>query len=173
MVQMCSLKTSVDKQQERELTNTQSVKNSCGKRKVWHCPGALFKSWNWPDQSSWKWNFCWEFLLKTKQCYAWYLEMDWFGWTNLVNNGIVYWNGQVWPVTSDYKSRGGGGYSYSYITYKGMCRPTGSWLWSPWFRTGYPFQRWSTCARLTVGVTFCDSTFRWIFSCQIMEKTYA
>ena len=40
MVQMCSLKTSVDKQQERELTNTQSVKNSCGKRKVWHCPGV-------------------------------------------------------------------------------------------------------------------------------------
>ena len=28
-----------------------------------------------------------------------------------------------------------------YITYKGMCRPTGSWFWSSWFRTGYPFQR--------------------------------
>ena len=22
-----------------------------------------------------------------------------------------------------------------------MCRPTGSWFWSSWFRTGYPFQR--------------------------------
>ena len=27
-----------------------------------------------------------------------------------------------------------------YITYTGMCRPTGSWFWSSWFRTGYPFQ---------------------------------
>ena len=24
-----------------------------------------------------------------------------------------------------------------YITYTGMCRPTGSWFWSSWFRTGY------------------------------------
>ena len=28
-----------------------------------------------------------------------------------------------------------------YITYTGMCRPTGSWFWSSWFRTEYPFQR--------------------------------
>ena len=28
-----------------------------------------------------------------------------------------------------------------YITYTGMCRPTGSWFWRSWFRTGYPFQR--------------------------------
>ena len=29
-----------------------------------------------------------------------------------------------------------------YITYTGMCRPTWSWFWSSWFRTGrYPFQR--------------------------------
>ena len=28
-----------------------------------------------------------------------------------------------------------------YITYRGMCRPMGSWFWSSWFRTGYPFQR--------------------------------
>ena len=28
-----------------------------------------------------------------------------------------------------------------YITYTRMCRPTGSWFWSSWFRTGYPFQR--------------------------------
>ena len=28
-----------------------------------------------------------------------------------------------------------------YIRYTGMCRPTGSWFWSSWFRTGYPFQR--------------------------------
>ena len=28
-----------------------------------------------------------------------------------------------------------------YITYTGMCRPKGSWFWSSWFRTGYPFQR--------------------------------
>ena len=27
-----------------------------------------------------------------------------------------------------------------YITYTGMCRPKGSWFWSSWFRTGYPFQ---------------------------------
>ena len=35
-------------------------------------------------------------------------------------------------------SRGG---VLPYITYTGMCRPTGSWFWSSWFRTGYPFQR--------------------------------
>ena len=28
-----------------------------------------------------------------------------------------------------------------YITYTGMCHPTGSRFWSSWFRTGYPFQR--------------------------------
>ena len=28
-----------------------------------------------------------------------------------------------------------------YITYTGMCRPTGLWFWSSWFRKGYPFQR--------------------------------
>ena len=35
----------------------------------------------------------------------------------------------------------GGGGVHPYITYTGMCRPTGSWFWSSWFRTGYPFQR--------------------------------
>ena len=30
---------------------------------------------------------------------------------------------------------------FPYITYTGMCRPSGSWSWSSWFRTGYPFQR--------------------------------
>ena len=28
-----------------------------------------------------------------------------------------------------------------YITYTGMCRPTGLWFWSSWFRMGYPLQR--------------------------------
>ena len=28
-----------------------------------------------------------------------------------------------------------------YITYTGMCCPTGLWFSSSWFRTGYPFQR--------------------------------
>ena len=35
----------------------------------------------------------------------------------------------------------GGGGVLPYITYTGMCRPKGSWFWSSWFRTGYPFQR--------------------------------
>ena len=34
-----------------------------------------------------------------------------------------------------------GGGVLPYITYTGMCRPTGSWFWSSWFRTGYSFQR--------------------------------
>ena len=34
-----------------------------------------------------------------------------------------------------------GGGVLPYVTYTGMCRPTGSWFWSSWFRTGYPFQR--------------------------------
>ena len=33
-----------------------------------------------------------------------------------------------------------GGGVLPYITYTGMCRPKGSWFWSSWFRTGYPFQ---------------------------------
>ena len=37
-----------------------------------------------------------------------------------------------------------------YITYTGMCRPTGSWFWSSLFRTGYPFQR----RFLERGITF-------------------
>ena len=36
-------------------------------------------------------------------------------------------------------ARGGG--VVPYITYTGMCRPSGLWFWSSWFRTGYPFQR--------------------------------
>ena len=36
---------------------------------------------------------------------------------------------------------GGGGGLLPYITYTGMCHPSGSWFWSSWFRTGYPFQR--------------------------------
>ena len=34
-----------------------------------------------------------------------------------------------------------GGGVLPYITYTVMCRQTGSWFWSSWFRTGYPFQR--------------------------------
>ena len=34
-----------------------------------------------------------------------------------------------------------GGRVLPYITYVGMCRPTGSWFWSSWFRMGYPFHR--------------------------------
>ena len=36
---------------------------------------------------------------------------------------------------------GPGGEVLPYITYTGMCRPTGLWFWSSLFRTGYPFQR--------------------------------
>ena len=41
----------------------------------------------------------------------------------------------------NWKPGGGGGGLLPYITYTGMCHPTGSWFWSSWFRTGYPFQR--------------------------------
>ena len=40
-------------------------------------------------------------------------------------------------ITSDSQTRG----VLPYITYTSMCRPTGSWFWSSWFRTGHPFQR--------------------------------
>ena len=36
---------------------------------------------------------------------------------------------------------GGGGGRIPYFTYTGVCRPTGSWFWSSWLRTWYPFQR--------------------------------
>ena len=44
-----------------------------------------------------------------------------------------------------------GGGVLPYITYTGMCRPTGLWFWSSWFRTGYPFQR----RFLERGITNC------------------
>ena len=44
-------------------------------------------------------------------------------------------------IACQYCNPGGGGGVLPYITYTGMCRPTGSSFWSSWFRTGYPFQR--------------------------------
>ena len=44
------------------------------------------------------------------------------------------------PWNSEMKGFYPGG-ALPYITYTGMCRPTGSWFWSSWFRKGYPFQR--------------------------------
>ena len=40
------------------------------------------------------------------------------------------------PWNSEMKGFYPGG-ALPYITYTGMCRPTGSWFWSSWFRTGY------------------------------------
>ena len=42
---------------------------------------------------------------------------------------IITW--QIYYINT----RGGEGV-LPYITYMGMCRPTGSWFWSSWFRTG-------------------------------------
>ena len=47
--------------------------------------------------------------------------------------GVRKW----WPL--NWRRNPGG--VLPYITYTGMCRPTGSWFWSSWLRTGYPFQR--------------------------------
>ena len=41
---------------------------------------------------------------------------------------------------SGYKPHPGVGYSHT-LQYTCMCRPTGSWFWSSWFRTRYPFHR--------------------------------
>ena len=57
--------------------------------------------------------------------------------------------GRIW------NTRGAGGV-LPYITYTGMCRPTGSWFWSSWFRTGYPFQR----RFLEQGIKNCGS---WLY----------
>ena len=57
------------------------------------------------------------------------------------------WGSSVWrnqrsgsdekiSAHSDFSPRGAGGTPIHY-----MCRPTGSWFWSSWFRKGYPFQR--------------------------------
>ena len=54
-------------------------------------------------------------------------------WTKHLQSAVLNGFGKPSP-------RGGGGV-LPYITYTGMCRPTGSWFWSSWFRTGYPFQR--------------------------------
>ena len=53
---------------------------------------------------------------------------------------IWKWNGLKfgWTIRLTL-SPGVGGGVLPYITYTGMCRPKGSWFWSSWFRTGYPF----------------------------------
>ena len=38
---------------------------------------------------------------------------------------------------ADVSPPGGVGGGLPYITYMGMCSPTGLWFWSSWFRTGY------------------------------------
>ena len=53
---------------------------------------------------------------------------------------------QLSPIWTQYSpilpgERGRGGGRIPYFTYTGVCRPMGSWFWSSWFRTGYPFQR--------------------------------
>ena len=65
-----------------------------------------------------------------------------------------FWTPISWPFLSRFQYPGiqprpsalvdnspGGRGVLPYIAYTGMCRPTGSWFWSSWLRTGYPFQR--------------------------------
>ena len=52
-----------------------------------------------------------------------------FCWIAIIKRMLYTWAGP-----------GGGGGTPIHYPY-GMCRPTGSWFWSSWFRTGYPFQR--------------------------------
>ena len=60
-----------------------------------------------------------------------------------------------------------------YITYTGMCHPTGSWFWSSWFRTGYPFQRrfleWGIIFRTHENSSFVSSHLK-LFKDRLLLK---
>ena len=82
---------------------------------------------------------------------------------SILNVSTVYLNG-IWHLICRYLLKpvlgghpllcpGGGGCVLPYITYTGMCRPTGSW-----FRTGYPFQ-WRFLERGIVNRTHESSSF--------------
>ena len=66
---------------------------------------------------------------------------------------VYSWASIKWPPIKQPPSTPGGGV-LPYITYTGMCRPTGSWFWSSWFRTGNPFQR-----RFARKLQFCKQPF--------------
>ena len=55
--------------------------------------------------------------------------------------GIVCWSKDPFVSWICWGTPPGRGGVLPYITYTGMYRPTGSWFWSSWFRTGYPCQR--------------------------------
>ena len=61
------------------------------------------------------------------------------------HNVADFWRVAQTPINSPFHGLlghlGFPGGAFPYITYTGMCRPTGSGFWSSWFRTGYPFQR--------------------------------
>ena len=62
----------------------------------------------------------------------------------------------------------GGGGVLPYITYTGMCRPTGSWFWSSWFWTGYPFQR----RFLERGIKNCGQRLYLLLNCWLWRSIY-
>ena len=49
-----------------------------------------------------------------------------------------------------------------------MCRPKGSWFWSSWFRTGYPFQR----RFLERGINFRGNFYRKGCQFRVLGGTY-
>ena len=59
---------------------------------------------------------------------------------SVIDSAVLHWTTRLMVFPRNVGSGGGGG-ALPYITYTGMCRPTRSWFWSSWFRTGYPFQR--------------------------------
>ena len=64
-----------------------------------------------------------------------------YKWGKEERAGWVHWlrRSTLFHTITGHREPGGG--VLPYITYTSMCRPTGSWFWSSWFRTGYPFQR--------------------------------
>ena len=80
----------------------------------------------------------WINLSQTSEARLFKLRKSFWNWENIVafQEGHVPIN----PLQFVTFPPGGGGV-LPYITYTGMCRSTGSWFWSSWFRTGYPFQR--------------------------------
>ena len=87
-----------------------------------HCSGATFET---------KSSYCRVARHSFSCSLPSYTAVAWLGFkrraTAVLKSNLVGHSSSIYP----------GGGVLPYITYTGMCRPTGSWFWSSWFRTGY------------------------------------
>ena len=141
-----------------ERTSSMVFVNRCSPlREVWRHVTKLAKfldlnnrSWDWDGQlhrrtieEKYRLRFC--SLLQSCTENSYMSIFSCFFLPNLQDHSLLR-SRSVLPLQRDVMPGG----VLPYITYTGMCRPTGSWFWSSWFRTGYPFHR----RFLERGITF-------------------